>query len=136
MLDLGCGDGILTHELLMGDDSISVTLVDGSGDLLRKAYPRLSAFGNVRFGQAGFQDLLYNAAVELPRFDLAISSLAIHLLPLSENKSLFAYATTFGEESLSLLLSFSCYSNPGGGLNPPVIFSINLATWMGVLSSR
>ncbi|RJP58201.1 MAG: class I SAM-dependent methyltransferase, partial [Deltaproteobacteria bacterium] len=34
VLDMGCGDGILIHELLKIDGSISATLIDGSEDML------------------------------------------------------------------------------------------------------
>ena len=41
LLDLGCGDGILTHELLTIDNSLSATLIDGSEEMLEKARIRL-----------------------------------------------------------------------------------------------
>jgi tRNA (cmo5U34)-methyltransferase len=41
ILDLGCGDGILTEELLQVDGSLSATLLDGSDDMLAKARQRL-----------------------------------------------------------------------------------------------
>jgi tRNA (cmo5U34)-methyltransferase len=36
VLDLGCGDGIVTYELLKIDNSIKATLIDGSEDMLNK----------------------------------------------------------------------------------------------------
>jgi tRNA (cmo5U34)-methyltransferase len=91
ILDLGCGDGILTYEFLAVDDSISATLVDGSEDMLREAKQRLRGFANVRFIRASFQELLQGAGIELPCFDFVISSLAVHHLAPSEKISLFAY---------------------------------------------
>ncbi|MFA6056494.1 MAG: class I SAM-dependent methyltransferase, partial [Thermodesulfovibrionales bacterium] len=58
LLDLGCGDGIITWELLQVDGSLSATLLDGSGDMLEKARKRLSKFGDFRYIQASFQELL------------------------------------------------------------------------------
>ncbi|RJQ26928.1 MAG: class I SAM-dependent methyltransferase [Peptococcaceae bacterium] len=90
VLDLGCGDGILTHELLKIDDSISATLVDGSEDMLNKAKERLVGFKNIRFIKASFQELL-STDIQLPDYGFTISSLAIHHLTMSEKKSFFNY---------------------------------------------
>lgn len=88
VLDLGCGDGVLTHELLGIDDSISAILVDGSADMLTKAKNRLTGFKNIRFVKASFQELLHT---DLQEFDFVVSALAIHHLTMSEKKSLFKY---------------------------------------------
>ena len=88
VLDLGCGDGILTHELLKIDNSLSATLVDGSEDMLNKAEERLADFKNINFVRASFQELL-NTDIQLPDFDLIVSSLAIHHLTTDEKRSLF-----------------------------------------------
>ena len=90
VLDLGCGDGILIHELLGIDDSISATLIDGSEDMLNRARERLAGFPNICFLRASFQELL-TTSIPLPNFDLVVSSLAIHHLASSEKKSLFGF---------------------------------------------
>ncbi len=90
VLDLGCGDGILTYELLKIDDSISATLIDGSKDMLNKAEERLVGFKNIHFIRASFQELLHTD-ICIPNFDIIVSSLAIHHLTMSEKKSLFNY---------------------------------------------
>lgn len=56
ILDLGCGDGIVVHELLKTDNSISTTLIDASEEMLNKAKERLTGFKNIYFIKASFQD--------------------------------------------------------------------------------
>ncbi|WP_456474144.1 class I SAM-dependent methyltransferase [Candidatus Pyrohabitans sp.] len=90
VLDLGCGDGILIHELLKVDSAISATLIDGSEDMLNKAKERLSSFKNLNFIRASFQELLHKD-IQLPYFDLVVSSLAIHHLSMDEKRALFEY---------------------------------------------
>ena len=90
ILDLGCGDGILTHELIQVDDSISAVLVDGSEDMLEKARERLADFKQCQFINASFQELM-SEKVELPVCSFAISSLALHHLTSSEKTSFFKY---------------------------------------------
>jgi len=91
VLDLGCGDGILIHELLKIDNSISGTLVDASEDMLNKAQEKLFGFENLCFIRATFKDLLHDRDIKLPRFNLIVSSFAIHHLTMDEKKSLFNY---------------------------------------------
>ena len=95
VLDLGCGDGLITHELLKIDDSISATLIDGSDHMLEMAKERLdiAGFKNTRFIKISFQELLREDQNDicLPNFDLVFSSLAIHHLTMDEKKSLFDY---------------------------------------------
>jgi len=88
VLDLGCGDGIVTHELLKINGSISATLIDGSGDMLDKAKERLKDFGKTRFTKASFQEIL-SRGIALQGFDFAVSSLAIHHLSMDEKANLF-----------------------------------------------
>jgi tRNA (cmo5U34)-methyltransferase len=103
VLDLGCGDGILTHELLSIDGTISATLIDGSADMLEKAEERLAGFRTIRFVRSSFQDVL-NDDVIREKFDLAVSSLAIHHLTLNEKRSLFG-------KIFSCLNDGGCFTN-------------------------
>ena len=90
VLDLGCGDGVLTEELLKIDTSITATLVDGSHSMLKGAHERLRAYQNVHFIEATFQEILHGN-VELGIFDLCVSSLAIHHLNRENKALLFRY---------------------------------------------
>jgi tRNA (cmo5U34)-methyltransferase len=88
VLDLGCGDGILTHNLLEIDSSISATLIDPSGDMLSKAKERLRGSDNIHYIKASFQDLMKDTSLQ-KSFNFIVSSLAIHHLTSEEKKSLF-----------------------------------------------
>jgi tRNA (cmo5U34)-methyltransferase len=71
LLDLGCGDGILTEELLQTNGPLSVTLLDGSDDMLAKARQRLEKFGEFRYVRASFQELL-ETDVLAERYDCSL----------------------------------------------------------------
>lgn len=88
ILDLGCGDGILAHNLLEIDSSISATLIDPSEDMLIRAKERLRVFDNVNYIKASFQDLIKNDILQ-NGFNFIVSSLAIHHLTFEEKRSLF-----------------------------------------------
>lgn len=90
ILDLGCGDGVLTEELLSKDGGIVATLIDGSLTMLQKARERLTAYSGMHFIHASFQELLTDK-ISLGRFDLCVSSFAIHHLEMKEKKNLFRY---------------------------------------------
>ncbi len=90
LLDLGCGDGIVTDELLKADNSIVATLVDGGEGMLQKARERLKAFPKTTFIKATFQKIL-DGSVELSSYDFCVSSMAIHHLEMNEKASLFRH---------------------------------------------
>jgi tRNA (cmo5U34)-methyltransferase len=90
VLDIGCGDGALTEELFKTNSSLSATLIDGNEGMLQKAKDRLKSFQNVRFIRATFQEIL-NGVIELEKYDLCVSSMAIHHLEMSEKASLFRH---------------------------------------------
>lgn len=87
VLDLGCGDGSVTHELMKENGNINAMLVDGSEDMLGKA-KRLLHGKRVEFVEASFQELL-TGKFDLPKFDFVFSSLAIHHLDTDEKSDLF-----------------------------------------------
>jgi len=90
VLDLGCGDGVLTEELMKKSDSLVFTLVDRSEYMLQKAKERLKAHERVCFINAGFQELLEDKVL-LRTFDFCVSSLAIHHLEREGKAALFKY---------------------------------------------
>ncbi|MDY6932374.1 MAG: methyltransferase domain-containing protein [Halobacteriota archaeon] len=90
VLDLGCGDGIITQELLEFDGSIVATLIDGSEHMLENARTRLTSYENIRFIRLSFQELLKDdSSLKGKDYDLIFSSLAIHHLADREKKPLF-----------------------------------------------
>jgi len=88
ILDLGCGDGIVSYELLKTEGAVSATLLDGSSGMLDAAKERLKGFENVVYVQAGFQELLRKEVLH-KNYDFIASSLAIHHLTMKEKKALF-----------------------------------------------
>jgi tRNA (cmo5U34)-methyltransferase len=90
VLELGSGDGALTHELLKADGTIDATLVDASAEMLECARLRLQPYQHVELVRHSFQELLHGQGT-LSTYDLVVSALAIHHLDLDEKKALFAY---------------------------------------------
>ncbi len=88
VLDLGCGDGILTDNLLEADPSIAATLVDPSPDMLSKAKERLAGFSNIRTVNASFQELIEQDLLQ-ENYAFIVSSFAIHHLIMNEKRLLF-----------------------------------------------
>ncbi len=88
MLDLGCGDGIITHELLSIDRSIKATLIDGSDDMLQKAKERLKDFSHMTFRTISFQEILRNGQLD-NMYDFIVSSQAIHHVSRDDKKQLY-----------------------------------------------
>lgn len=88
VLDLGCGDGILTFNLLEIDPGISATLVDASNDMLCKAKERLARFNTINFIEASFQDIISKDVLQ-QKYDFAVSSFAIHHLDMTSKTNLF-----------------------------------------------
>lgn len=90
VLDLGCGDGILTYGLTQTGVPLSATLVDGSEEMLAKARERLRGASGIRTVRASFQEVVAGKA-EAGDFDFVVSSLAIHHLDMAEKRELFRW---------------------------------------------
>ncbi len=90
MLELGCGDGRITHELSKVDNNLEGTLIDGSVDMIENAKKRLEPYQGLKFIQITFQELIKSDLLTAD-FDFVVSSLAIHHLKAEQKESLFKY---------------------------------------------
>ena len=88
VLDLGCGDGILTAQLLALDPTIQATLVDGSSDMLAAARERLGGHPGLQTIQRSFEDLIRESSA-LDQYHFVMSAFAIHHLFLADKAALF-----------------------------------------------
>jgi len=122
LLDLGAGDGPLTHEILKASGSASATLVDGSEDMLYRARQRFGEYKDIRYVRASFQEILEGSVRLDSEFDLCVSSLAIHHLSAEEKAGLFNYI-------------YGLLSEGGGFVNIDVVRppSMKLQEWYFVL---
>ncbi len=101
VLDLGCGDGVLTGELLRKSNvlgkssgmSLVPTLADGSESMLQKAGERLKAYQHIAYVHASFHELIRGSSgrAALGMFDLCMSSHAIHHLEMKDKTALFRF---------------------------------------------
>lgn len=89
VLDIGCGDGILTEQLLNIDNSIEGTLLDGSSQMLENAKKRLKSYPKLEYIQTTFQELIKKDLIS--KYDFVVSSLAIHHLSMNQKESLFKF---------------------------------------------
>lgn len=89
--DLGCGDGIVTEQLLRESENIEATLVDGSAEMLATAKRRFAARRDIRYLQRGFDELIGDST-ELGCFDFIVSAFAIHHLGRQPRREFFATA--------------------------------------------
>lgn len=121
VLDLGCGDGVLTDTLMRIDNVLSSTLVDGSEEMLKKASERLKDHGDVHYIKASFQDVIEGNALR-GTFDFIVSSLAIHHLDIKGKRDLFRWI-------------YSHLKDEGHFLNIDVVLAPNddLDTWYMIL---
>lgn len=90
ILDLGCGDGIMTSTVLTACPGAVSTLVDGSSDMLERAKERFAEQTGCSYVRASFQELVKKDGLR-GNFDLAVSSLAIHHLMAEEKQDLFQF---------------------------------------------
>ncbi|VAV82799.1 hypothetical protein MNBD_DELTA01-1760 [hydrothermal vent metagenome] len=88
IVELGCGDGAFTEELLKTGIPTQATLIDGSEEMLSQAKVRLGAYKDIRFVHSSFQELTGNNALP-ENTDLIFSVLAIHHLSAKEKRELF-----------------------------------------------
>lgn len=89
LLDLGAGDGSMVERLLQKFNP-SVTITDGSINMIEAGKKRLAPYDNIEFVCTTFEDII-SSDLKLPNFDLIISSLAIHHLTRPDKKLLYKY---------------------------------------------
>jgi len=90
VLELGCGDGRITQELLKVDKNLEGTLIDGSAEMIKNAKKRLKSYLNLTFIQITFQELI-KSDILAGNLDFVVSSLAIHHLQTVQKESLFKF---------------------------------------------
>jgi tRNA (cmo5U34)-methyltransferase len=88
VLDLGGGDGALLAEVANWDKGLSMTLIDGSEEMLTAARKKLSAIEGVECVKCTFQDIIEKRSLGA-KYNLIVSSLAIHHLMMDEKIALF-----------------------------------------------
>ena len=93
VLDLGCGDGIITERLIESDSNVEqAILVDASSEMLGAAKERLKGFNGVEFIESTFEDMMADGGLTAKGpFDFVLSSLAIHHLTMKDKAALFDY---------------------------------------------
>lgn len=77
VLDLGCGDGILTKYIFSRFPNLQFTVCDGSSEMLNKAKKNLSHIRDCVFLSATFDDIQNNKSID-KKYDFIVSSFAIH----------------------------------------------------------
>src|ERR1700676_2327756 len=89
ILDLGCGEGIITKYIYDKSSNNHFYLLDASEEMLSKAKANLtSSKSNISFSHLTFED--YSASqTEVGKYDLVFSSNAIHHLDLLQKTALF-----------------------------------------------
>lgn len=87
VFDLGCGDGICTEAIINIDPTICATLLDASLDMINAAKKRLGGRTEAEFVTMSFQEMIQEEPC-FGKFDLIISSLAIHHIPTHKKTQL------------------------------------------------
>ena len=99
-LDLGCGTGFLSDQLLNAYPFISVVALDGALEMIKSAKERLARHhGHVAFMVTDFRDLP-KMTETLGMFDIIVSSYGLHHLDQAEK--------------LTTLMTCKSMLNPGG----------------------
>jgi tRNA (cmo5U34)-methyltransferase len=85
ILDLGCGTGNLTDQILKHYPEAEIDALDLSEDILKESQKRFMAQPNVRHIQADFREMHLAPG----SYDLIMSSIAIHHIPDEDKISLY-----------------------------------------------
>jgi SAM-dependent methyltransferase len=89
VLEIGAGQGALSQVLLRRYPKCSLTLLDGSPEMLERARQKLTAFaGRAQVVQADFNTSGWHKNLA-PPYDAIITSLALHYLKPAKRKAFF-----------------------------------------------
>ena len=88
VIELGSGDGALSHALAIRHPDAAFTLLDGSQEMLEGARRRFGSHPRVSYVHATFQDVIAGRT-NFGESHFIVSSLAIHHLTLDEKTQLF-----------------------------------------------
>ena len=88
ILDLGCGNGILSKTLFNQNDNLEIVVTDGSKEMLIEAKKELDGMPVLEFCQISFEEIIQGKFKE-GSFDFIISSFAIYHLHMTQKKKLF-----------------------------------------------
>jgi tRNA (cmo5U34)-methyltransferase len=89
-LDLGAGDGALSHLLLTSFPAAEAILVDFSEPMLAGVADRLAGRGRWRIAHGDLSRPAWREGIPAGRYGAAVSSLAIHHLPAERKRGLYA----------------------------------------------
>jgi len=88
IVDVGCGNGILSKALYNQNSNLEIVVTDGSKDMLNEAKKELDGMPVLEFCQISFEEII-QGKFEGELFDFIVSSFAIHHLLFSQKKKLF-----------------------------------------------
>jgi len=88
ILDLGCGNGILSKTLFNQNSNLEIVVTDGSKEMLIEAKKELDGMPVLEFCQISFEEII-QGKFKGGLFDFIISSFAIHHLNMTQKKKLF-----------------------------------------------
>lgn len=87
ILDLGCGDGIITKYIYNKSPKNNFFLVDASEEMLKKAQENLGT-NNITYQHLSFEDYIENKTKDC-KYDLVLSANAIHHLDFIQKEGLY-----------------------------------------------
>jgi tRNA (cmo5U34)-methyltransferase len=93
IIDLGCGDGVVTKALLDVNKNLLATLIDGSEHMIESARKNIPSANVKEIANISFQEIYGSSAIK-DNADFIVSSLAIHHLSEIEKNHLFRYIYT------------------------------------------
>jgi tRNA (cmo5U34)-methyltransferase len=88
ILDLGCGNGILSKTLFNQNGNLEIVVTDGSKEMLIEAKKELDGMSILEFCQISFEEII-QGKFEGELFDFIVSSFAIHHLNITQKTKLF-----------------------------------------------